>query len=121
VIGPQRVVQSECYCIGGLGASAGGEAGWGVTSLRVACAPLPHPPFPQPLIPLAPPLGLTTCSLLLLRHAPREVLQGLRKQKPPKPKSELEPEGGTLRHEKRPGAEAEEHHRDRNALLPAHV
>ena len=29
VIGPQRVVRFECYCMIGLGASAGGEAGRG--------------------------------------------------------------------------------------------
>jgi hypothetical protein len=31
----------------------------------------------------------------------------------------LDPEGGPLRHETRPGAKADEHHRNRDALLPA--
>ena len=34
---------------------------------------------------------------------------------------ELDPEVGPLRHEECSGAEAEEHHHDRNALLPAHA
>ncbi|WP_336911474.1 hypothetical protein [Aestuariivirga sp.] len=35
--------------------------------------------------------------------------------------SELDPEGRSLRHETRPGAKANEHHRNRNALLPVHA
>ena len=35
--------------------------------------------------------------------------------------TKLDPEGGPLRHEERPGAEAEDNKRDRDALLPAHA
>ena len=35
--GPQRVVQVECQCMGGLDASAGGEAGRGSAAARADC------------------------------------------------------------------------------------
>ena len=38
-----------------------------------------------------------------------------------KPRTKLDPEGRSLRHEERPGAEAEDNKRDRDALLPAHA
>ena len=37
MIGPQRVVRFECYCMTGLGASAGGEAGWDSAAVRADC------------------------------------------------------------------------------------
>lgn len=37
LIGPQRVVQVECQCMGGLDASAGGEAGRGSAAARADC------------------------------------------------------------------------------------
>ena len=35
LISPQRVVRFECYCMIGLGASAGGEAGRGSAAARL--------------------------------------------------------------------------------------
>ena len=34
VIGPQQMDQLECQCMIGLGASVGGEAGWGGAAAR---------------------------------------------------------------------------------------
>ena len=44
-----------------------------------------------------------------------------RQQRLDEPPRELDPEVGSLRHEKCPGPEAEKHHCNRNALLPAHA
>jgi len=79
------------------------------------------PAFLQPLFPLPPPLRLTPCSLLLRRHPLGDIAPRQRQQRLRQPEPELDPEGGPLRHEERPGPKAEEHHRDRNALLPAHA
>ena len=79
------------------------------------------PSLPQPLIPLPPPLRLTPCSLLLRRHPLGDIAPRQRQQRLRQPEPELDPEGGPLRHEKRPGAEAKEHYRNRNALLLAHA
>ncbi len=37
MIGPRRVVRVECQCMGGLDASAGGEAGRGSAAARADC------------------------------------------------------------------------------------
>ena len=87
------------------------------SALRYASSPQ----LPQPHIPLPPPLSLTPSSLLLRRHPLRDVAPRQRKQSPPEPEPELDPEGRPLRHEECPGTEAKEHHRERNALLPAHA
>ena len=51
VIGPQRVVRFECYCMIGLGASAGGEAGRG--SAATLLLDRVRPAAGEALLPLA--------------------------------------------------------------------
>lgn len=77
-------------------------------------------PFFHRLIPLPPPLGVVPGSFFLGGHAPADILQSPRKQHLPKPHPKLGPEGGPLRHEERPCPEAEEHHGNRDAVLPAY-
>ena len=56
-------------------------------------------PVSQPLIPLPPPLSLTPRSLLLQRHPFRDVAPCKQQKLLSQSRSEIDPEGGPLRHE----------------------
>ena len=76
----------------------------GVTSLT-RCKPLLQSPGLEPLVPLPPPLRLTPCRLVLCRHSLGNVAPRQRQKRLSQPSSELDPEGGPLRHEECPSVE----------------
>ena len=97
-----------------------GEALTLYTALKSVCSASPGT-APSTTHPPPPPLSLMPRSLLPRRHPCRNVAPYQRQQRLAKPRAELNPEGGPLRHKERSSPKAEEHHRDRNALLPAHA